>query len=228
MVEKNYTIPINEQFDKMDGCPMCKLFDKLEKQSVEYVMGAAMMEPNVRIETNKTGFCEKHYRDMLAMSNRLSLALLLESYIQDIQKLCELPAKPNKKEMAERVAKFNRAADGCFVCERVANTMEKYSENIIYLWKAEPEFRQKFNAQPMFCYEHSALLMRCAHDNLNHKLMHEFAADMVGVMKKKLDKVSADVSRFCKSFDYRNAGTELGDAKYAVENAIEYLTGTNL
>ena len=90
MIEKNYTIPINEEFEKYDGCPLCRLHKKFEEQNLEYIMGAAMMEPDVRVETNKSGFCVRHYDKMLEMKNRLSLALMLETHLKEIQKMAEM------------------------------------------------------------------------------------------------------------------------------------------
>ena len=46
------TIPISEVFEPKCGCPICLMRDMLEKRSVEYIMGSAMMEPDVRSETN--------------------------------------------------------------------------------------------------------------------------------------------------------------------------------
>ena len=43
MKETIYTIPINEAFEAQCGCPLCTLRRKLEQDSVEYIMGAAMM-----------------------------------------------------------------------------------------------------------------------------------------------------------------------------------------
>ena len=59
MEEKIYTIPVNEAFDKKCGCPFCTLFSELEQTELESILGAAMMEPDTRIETNKKGFCKK-------------------------------------------------------------------------------------------------------------------------------------------------------------------------
>lgn len=47
------TIPINDIFMPKDGCPICRMEDMLEKQYVKFITGDAMMEPNIRIETNK-------------------------------------------------------------------------------------------------------------------------------------------------------------------------------
>ena len=80
------TIPISEIFEVNDGCPICRMREIIEKRIVEYIMGAAMMEPDVRIETNKLGFCERHFDMMLNTRGRLQLALILESHIAEIGK----------------------------------------------------------------------------------------------------------------------------------------------
>ena len=99
MAEQIYTIPINEAFEQQDGCPLCRMKQKLERESLEYVMGAAMMDPDVRIRTNRLGFCRDHFDRMLAMKNRLSLALILESHLDEVAKmfpedLSQLPEIP--------------------------------------------------------------------------------------------------------------------------------------
>ncbi len=99
MAEQIYTIPINEAFEERGGCPLCRMRQKLERESLEYVMGAAMMDPDVRVRTNRLGFCRKHFDDMLSMKNRLSLALMLESHLDEIanffpEDLSNLPDVP--------------------------------------------------------------------------------------------------------------------------------------
>lgn len=80
------SIPISEVFEPRDGCPICRLRNTLEDRVVEYITGAAMMEPDVRIETNKQGFCIDHYRMMLKKRNRLGVALILESHLDEMEK----------------------------------------------------------------------------------------------------------------------------------------------
>ena len=48
MKETIYTIPINEAYDENCECPLCFLYSRLEKEAVEYALGAAMMEPDYR------------------------------------------------------------------------------------------------------------------------------------------------------------------------------------
>ena len=86
MRESILTIPVNEVFEPREGCPICRMRDTVEEHICEYIMGAAMMEPDVRMETNKLGFCKTHFEQMRACKNRLSLALMLQSHLQDMQK----------------------------------------------------------------------------------------------------------------------------------------------
>ena len=95
MAEQLYTIPINEAFDVKEGCPLCRLRHQLEEQSLSYIMGAAMMEPDVRIVTNQLGFCRRHFHRMLGMGNRLSLALMLESHLDSVAQL--IPEESGQK-----------------------------------------------------------------------------------------------------------------------------------
>ena len=85
MRDNIYTIPVSEVFEPKCGCPICRMRDMLEKRCIEYIMGAAMMEPDIRIETNKAGFCTDHFQMMLGQKNRLSLALMLESHLAELR-----------------------------------------------------------------------------------------------------------------------------------------------
>ena len=88
-MQEIYTIPINEAFDKAEDsespiCPFCELYEMLENNALEAVMGAAMMEPDIRIETNRLGFCRGHFNRIYEKGNRLGLALILESHIAEV------------------------------------------------------------------------------------------------------------------------------------------------
>ena len=78
------TIPVSEVFEKTDGCPICRMRDTIEERMIDYILGDAMMEPDVRIETNKVGFCEYHYGKMMSRRGRLQLALMLQTHINEI------------------------------------------------------------------------------------------------------------------------------------------------
>ena len=62
MKEKLYTIPVNDAFQSDCECPICFMKHTLEVNGVDYVMGASYMEDDVRAETDKYGFCNKHVK----------------------------------------------------------------------------------------------------------------------------------------------------------------------
>lgn len=224
MKEKIYTIPINEAFAVFDGCPMCRLYAQLEKDSLSFVMGGAMMEPDVRLQTNRLGFCAKHLARMMAMNNRLSLALMLESHLSDVHRHT-LAAASGGRDAQKAAGALREAADSCYVCSRVSHFFGMYEENTVYLWKTEPEFRDRFSRQSGFCLPHFAGLLACAQKQLGKKDFGQFAAQFSELEARQTRTVLENVSTFCKSFDHRFAGMELGKAKTAVEDACAFLTG---
>ena len=120
-----YTIPLTDVFEPRDGCPLCRLYDILEQRCVEYIMGAAMMEPDVRVETNRLGFCRRHFDMMLARKNRLSIALMLESHLDHISQeiLTEKGTAPVRKGHSAAV----ELAGSCYVCRKIDGVLDTLS-----------------------------------------------------------------------------------------------------
>ena len=68
---------------------VCKLYADLEKESIDFVMGPSYMEDDVRMETNETGFCSYHIRQMYQYQNRLGLALMLHTHMKRTNEVIE-------------------------------------------------------------------------------------------------------------------------------------------
>ncbi len=230
MKETIYTIPINEAFEQRDGCPLCRLRRKLEHDSLDYILGAAMMEPEVRMETNRKGFCAAHYQTMLGMNRKLSLALTLESRLAQLSQYLDADMK-RASGRGIGAAKSTRgalreSAESCYVCSRIAFFEEHYFRNIFHMWKTMPQFHLLLMEQPYFCLSHAAKLMDLAPAALGKKAGAEFVRIVAEMTKNYLSELSGDVSAFCKSFDYRSSGVVLrADQKAAPERAIEFLSG---
>lgn len=234
MAEQIYTIPINEAFDAYDGCPLCRLRDKLEQQSLQYIMGAAMMEPDIRIVTNRLGFCREHYHRMLGMGNRLSLALMLESHLQYLRE--NLPEPDGKKSgMLGKLKKYDgespaasmlEQSESCYVCARVRDFEQKYVSNVVYIYKKDPVFQEKLKKQPYFCLRHSALLLEAARQELSEQRYLEFSAALLEKTGEHLETLRKNTTAFCRSFDHENAGKPLSrEARDAVDAAVSFLSG---
>ncbi len=224
--EHIYTIEINEAFDKKDGgCPFCKILAKLEETELDLILGASMMEPEIRQITNKKGFCAEHYRKMFPRKNRLGMALMLESHLDELKKDFK-PASLLNRNPAEKGAKRAEALESsCYVCDRLNEKFSRVLVNTADLYAETKAFRDKFNEQTCFCLPHYRQLIRTAAQCLDKKDYADLAADAAKLQSAYLDKLRNDVSWFCKKFDYNYENEPWYDAKDAVERAIRFLSG---
>ncbi|MBE6546318.1 MAG: hypothetical protein E7668_02610 [Ruminococcaceae bacterium] len=226
-MEQIYTIPVNEAFeasrdDASCGCPFCTLYNKLEQDELELILGASMMEPDVRIQTNKEGFCRTHYDMMFVRKNRLGMALTLESHLNELKNEIKeggFLSAPTQKPV-KRIEALERS---CYVCRRIDFNFAHMIETAVLLWESDPDFRQKLSAQPYFCLPHYRRFLSCASERLPKKELKDLASAVSPIVENYLDKLSGDVSWFCKKFDYRYDAEPWYDSKDAVERAIRFL-----
>lgn len=226
MEEKIYTIPVNEAFDKKCGCPFCTLFSELEQTELESILGAAMMEPDTRIETNKKGFCKKHFSRMFGMKNRLGLGLMLESHLAEISK--KVSAKPALlvKDAGLRAADFvDSLTKSCYLCDKIDDKLGKMFKTAAFLWEKDKAFRDKLREQPYFCLPHYAMFLRTASGEIPKKLYGDFLKEISELETSYLETLTGDVSWFCKKFDYRYDSEPWGNSKDSVERSIDFLAG---
>ncbi len=192
MKEHNYTIPLTEALEAEVSCFLCKIEDELEARALDYYMGAAVMEPSVRIETNQKGFCRAHGEEMLQMPKKLPLMLALETRLDTAVKAFAKEKKPQKGHKST-----------CAVCERVAGQMDKCLKNCLWLLQKEPEFLEKYLASEGVCLHHFyALTEKMGRgDGKLYETLHTH-------MKEKLERLAGDIHAFTRSFDYRNTPGE--------------------
>lgn len=217
-------IPVAEVFEEGDGCPICRLRNKLEKRAVEYITGAAMMEPDIRIETNKKGFCLTHYRQVLGQRNRLSVALTMESRLEELEKQIFTGSffGKNAKKQAKDAA---NALSTCFVCEQMDSAMQKMLATVCRTWEGQRDFRDLFERQDCLCLPHFAALVEASAGAMSKKAQPDFAKISSQLAKQYLTTLREDVHHFCRMYDHSNAGNnDWGNSKDSVERAVWYLT----
>ncbi len=225
-MEQIYTIPVNEAFeasaaDPSCGCPLCAIYRRLEENELDLILGASMMEPDVRIKTNEEGFCRLHYDLMFVRKNRLGMALTLESHLKELQGDLKEGTfgTPGSKPM-KRIAELE--AD-CYVCRRTQAYFEHMAECVVYLWDADEDFPPKLRAQPYFCLPHYRKLLEYGQKRLGKKKLAAFTAEVGKVVSDYLTTLTDDISWFCKKFDYRYDEEPWYNSKDAVERAMRFL-----
>lgn len=225
MREDITSIPVSEVFEPRDGCPLCRLRDRLEERVVTYITGAAMMEPDVRQETNRTGFCLAHYKQMLGRRNRLSVALMLQSYLDELDKTVFAGPPLLGRSAGRQRQKADKATASCFVCRKTGVAFDRMLLTVCRLWEQERDFRALFDEQTSLCLPHFARLTETAATAMSRKNTPEFQKACARLSRRSLQELKADVDHFCRMFDYRNAGGDWGNARDAVERTVEFLTG---
>ena len=226
MAEKIYMIPVNEAFeasrdDHTCGCPLCSLYRKLEENELDLILGASMMEPVVRIVTNKSGFCKTHYDMMFVRKNRLGMALTLESHLKELAKDIKNPLIGKVGE--KPAARIARLEDSCYICGRIEYNFSRMIETVAYLYEVDPEFREKFAAQPTFCLPHYRRMLETAQKKQNKKVFPVFAKQAAVIVEGYMEELTEDVSWFCKKFDYRYEEEPWYNSKDSVERAMKFL-----
>lgn len=225
MKENICTIPINDLFRPKNGCPICRMKEMLEENYVEYIVGDAMMEPSVRIETNRTGFCHRHFSKMFNVGKKLPNALILESHLQHIIDEV-LPSKAKGKPDKKALEKIDELSKSCYVCNRIENDIHHLLATVFVQYQKDEEFRQLYKEQPFICLDHYSLIMKDAMGKrgIPSKYMSDFHADTYNLTKNYLVQLKGDITHFCSMFDYRNRDGDFGNSKDAIERSIEYLT----
>ena len=229
-MEQIYSIPVNEAFREGAkkpecGCPFCTIYRKLEENELDLILGASMMEPDTRIQTNKEGFCRIHYDMMFVRKNRLGMALTLESHLDELRENMKdtLAGKLAGKKGDRAAKRIEALEETCYVCRRIEYHFVRMIETAVLLWESQEDFPSLLQSQPYYCLPHYRRMIRYASDRLSKKKYAEFEAQCSEPQYKYFDKLRGDVSWFCKKYDYRYEEEPWYDSKDAVERAIKFL-----
>ncbi len=241
MKEKIYTIPVNEAYDKDCECPLCELEKSLEREAVSYSLGAAMMEPDYRTESNEKGYCRRHFSMMFAAPNKLPLALILDTHLDELRKKLGsfekntkalekqsggLFKKNSAEKTAEDIAKLLETTEKqCMICKKIDHTMERYIDVLLYMWAKDEAFRAKFDRSKGVCLHHFKMLAEFCTKSLKGSEAGAFLAALIKKESDELKRIQDDIHKFTLKFDYRNKDMEWGTAEDAPIRTIEKISG---
>lgn len=222
------TIPISEVFEVQDGCPLCRMYHTVEDRILEYIMGDAMMEPDVRIETNRVGFCADHFEKMHNRRGRLQLALMIETHLKEVE--AGIFEKKLFSSNAKKGKQAHNLVESCFVCDKVEWGTSRMVETIYRCYEKDREFRELFNNQPMFCLPHYEQLMAGIDKRKMPSYGGEMAKHLTEITKAYAKTLVEDISKYCSMYDYRNnvEGADWGNSRDAVERSIAFLSAKEL
>jgi len=254
MKEKIYTIPVTEAFSEDCECPLCLLESRLEKEYIDYYLGPSLMEPDCRIDTNKKGFCRRHYELLYnRQENRLGLGLITDTHIREQLERLKDAAKPLLGghdssrgpgfSLGSLTSKFSpktqtdsgpaskllklltELENSCTICGRLEYTMDRYLDVIMYLWSKESDFRKTFSEKKGFCLVHFRMLIQAAEKYLNADKRKEFLGILAQQQLENMDRIEKELEWFTKKFDYRYNDAPWGNSRDALPRSIQKLKG---
>ena len=232
MKEQLYTIPVNDAFAVDCECPVCNMYASLEREAIEFTMGPSYMEDDVRMETNRTGFCSHHVKQLYRHQNRLGLALMLHTHMQrtnqDLEQLLKNTGTPAKKGLfskktdnispvTEYIQNLNNS---CYICNRVEAVFKRYLVTIFHCYEHDEEFRSRFAASKGFCTKHFGMLYDMAASQLSAKHLEEFIQTLNQVYLTNMKRVTDDLEWFTDKFDYRNEDAPWKNSKDALPRSM--------
>ncbi len=229
-MEQIYTIPVNEAFDEVVaksevGCPFCVMYRRLQANEIDTILGASMMEPNIRIRTNQEGFCHNHYSMMRRKSRNLSLALILESHLDEVIKRVDGRALFGKNPKTALTG-LTSLEGSCYVCGRIDGFLAAMIANTVYLFETDDEFRKKMAKTKYFCLPHYRQMLEYSRAKLPKRVFSELYKMVYGIESRYVSSLKNDVSSFTRCFDYRYSDQPVDEGvKAAIPRTEKFLSG---
>ena len=249
MKEKLYTIPLNDAFNAHDECPFCFIERKLEQNAIDFILGAAYMESDIREATDNTGFCQGHLKKMHDYGNSLGNALMLKTHIIKLNKELEAEIKAFKyaneatgssaptggllgkitgmraKSTNSLAAFLDKKEETCYVCDYYKDTYDRYMDTFFHQYKNDPEFINQVKSSNGFCLRHLKEILSAADSRLNSKQQHELFPILFDLTQENMKRIEEDISWFVEKFDYRNKDADWKNSKDAIPRSMQKLWG---
>ena len=227
-----HTIPVLDALKDPQGCAFCVMHNKLEEDAIQFILGPAYMEDDIRMDTNRVGFCKAHLSAMYAQQNRLGLAFMLHTHLQQLNK--DLAAfvqdkKPSPifgKDTSGPTSKIHNHLDktiaSCYVCTKIESTFTRYIDTFLYLWSKGGEDASLIKSQKGYCLPHFSQLVEMA-SGLSRSKRERFIEEIVNPQLAHLKELELDIEWFTLKFDYRYVNEPWKNSKDALPRALSAL-----
>jgi hypothetical protein len=215
-------------------CPLCFLQASAEKALLTSLQHSRAMQPDVRVRTNREGFCPEHLRRLYAGENKLGLALTAHTRLQHV--IAEAAAaledaaraaggRDARPAAGRAAARLSALGATCYVCGLLLQDSQRYRFTILYLWSKDPEFPAVFRASRGFCIPHFAAMTDEAARSLRPDRLRSWLAESGALLHGSLESLEKDLHSFTQlhQADNRSPGTEA--ERTALVRTLQKLAG---
>ncbi len=228
------TIPLWDALKENTECPICSLMKKAEEDSVGYYLSPAIMTSEVRIMTNKHGFCPHHYTLLTERGNPQSLALTMDTYYGENEKILKkafdaIEGAKNERGIKKEIERFRKEADsrekGCLVCSRMNDRLYRYAFTLSSLFSTDVEFKKAFLSSKGLCLHHTLIVSEIAEDALKKDEYVTFQKELFSLLKKSLERVRHDDWWMTQKYKSENLDKPWDGCEDAHKRAVYKLIG---
>ena len=229
------TIPVWDAFREDSECPFCLLRKKAEQRYLDYYLGNSAMNPETRVELNKTGFCPEHFSMLLKIRSPQHLGLITHTHMQDWRTDLEkrFPSSGSRSRFSRKdspvttyVSHIKKRNEICLICDRIEQTLKRYTFTTCWLWKKDEEkFRGFMSGSKGFCQPHEAELLLMAEEVLKPAELEGFMKDVKELQIRNFTRLEEELHHFTQMFKAENSGKDWGTSEDAHYRVIQKLSG---
>jgi hypothetical protein len=232
---------VHDAYKDGGQCPLCACMESVERSYLLSFQGSRVMEPNVRVKTNESGFCSEHYLRLYRGENKLGLGLVVHTHLKErlpgikaamegvIQTGGAVKGRKAEEAAAGRIDALARSLEAlisrCFICEMLSRDLERYCYTIVYLWKSDPDFLPVFRGSRGFCLSHFVTILAKARETLRGDELTRFLRELVGLMVESLEGLERDLFGFTQLFHDANRSLGTEEERTALTRAMQMLAG---
>ena len=228
------TIPLWDALKENTECSICTLMKKAEEDSIAYYLSSAIMTPEVRVETNRYGFCPVHSVMLTTRGNPQSLALTMDTYYGENEEhfrkgFEEIAKAKNPRSVEKAVIRLKEEAgkreQGCLVCSRMNDRLYRYCYTLSSLFGSDEEFRKAFLNSKGLCLHHTFLVSETAKDSLRGEEYTTFQKELFALLENNLSRVRHDDWWMTQKYKSENQDKPWNGAEDAHRRAVLKLVG---
>ena len=228
------TIPVWDGIKEGSECFICSLMKKAEEDGVRYYLSSAVMTPEVRVETNRDGFCSHHFSLLAEGGKPQPLALVMDTYYDESKGIYgkgfeRIREATSPRRLEKAVSSFfdsvHEREKGCLICSRMEERLVRYCYTVAALWKEDPEFRKALAESKGFCMHHTEELYRVAKEALSGDDLVEYGKLLFSLLEKNLDRVQYDDWWMTQKYKSENKDKPWNGCEDAQRRAVYKLIG---
>ena len=222
---------VHDAYGGSGECPLCTLMEGAEETCLRSFPHSRVMEPRVRVKTNKDGFCPDHYRRLYERENKLGLGLIVHTHLHE-----QLPqlraafdgmrtAARKARKMDDAASTIARLRDRCFICDLLQGDLDRYVFTILFLWSKDAEFLPKLRSSRGFCLPHFLSLLASARKMLRADRLERWLDDVIPLMMDSLERLERELHAFTQLHHDAHKGLGTDTERTALARTLQKLAG---